>query len=70
METFFHSLSAVVVLGILYVLFWIITIVHAARANYRDEISRVVWIVIIVIFQVVGPILYWVLSKENKISEN
>ncbi|WP_143962858.1 PLDc N-terminal domain-containing protein [Litoribacter populi] len=70
METFYHSLSAVVILGIVYVLFWIVTIVHAARAKYRDDISRAIWIFIIVIFQVVGPILYWIFSRENKISDN
>jgi hypothetical protein len=66
MEIFYHSLTAVVILGVAYLLFWLLTLVHAVRSTYRDEISRVIWILIVIFFQVVGPILYWIFSKENK----
>jgi hypothetical protein len=66
MEIFYHSLTAVVILGVAYLLFWLLTLVHAVRSTYRDEISRIIWILIVIFFQVVGPILYWIFSKENK----
>jgi hypothetical protein len=59
-------MTVVVVLGIAYLLFWLLTLVHAVRSTYRDEISRVIWILIVIFFQVVGPILYWVFSKGNR----
>ncbi|MBS9525339.1 PLDc N-terminal domain-containing protein [Litoribacter ruber] len=55
------------ILGVLYLVFWIMTLVDAVRSNFRDPTMKIIWILIILLAQVFGPILYWLLSPKQKV---
>ncbi|WP_194776668.1 PLDc N-terminal domain-containing protein [Pararhodonellum marinum] len=55
--------------GIVYFTFWVFTLVDIIQSEFKDEKMKIIWILIVLFAQVLGPIIYWVLSKEQKISK-
>jgi hypothetical protein len=56
------------IFGIAYFAFWIFTLVDIIQSRFKDDKMKLIWILIVLIAQVLGPIIYWLLSKEQKIS--
>jgi cytochrome c oxidase assembly factor CtaG len=53
-------------IGVLYLVFWIYTLVDLVQANFKDPNMKIIWLLIVLLAQVIGPILYWILSREQK----
>jgi len=66
MDVFYHSMTAVVIMGVIYLVFWLFTLIHAVRARYTNDIARISWILIVIFFQLVGPIIYWIFSRDHR----
>jgi len=47
------------VLGVASLVFWIWTIVDACKRHFRDNSERALWVIIMLIFGVVGSIIYY-----------
>jgi len=54
------------IIGVLYLIFWIYTLVDVVRSDFRDPKMKIIWVLIILIAQVLGPLLYWLLAKDQK----
>ena len=53
-----------VIIGILLLIFWIWMIVDAVKRSFRNDIEKVLWIVVIVIATWVGAIVYYVVIRS------
>ena len=57
----FGFMAVFFIIGILFFIFWIMMIVHAASNNIEN---KALWIVLIVIFQALGAIVYYFAVKR------
>ena len=55
----------VVIIGALLFAFWIWMIVDCAKRNFRKEMDKVVWILVIVFLSVLGAAIYYFAVKIN-----
>jgi uncharacterized Tic20 family protein len=54
-------------LGLGYLVFWVYTLVDIINGQFRDPSMKVVWIVVVIFAQFIGPIIYWLISRSQKI---
>ncbi|REG83612.1 PLDc N-terminal domain-containing protein [Algoriphagus antarcticus] len=52
--------------GILYAILWIYCLVDIIRSEFKDPNMKIIWIVILLFAQGIGPIVYLVLGKGTK----
>ncbi len=59
--------GAWIVVGILFLAFWIWMIVDCAKRNFRNDVEKIVWIIIIVLgmWMMIGAIVYFLVVKMN-----
>jgi type VI protein secretion system component VasK len=72
------GLIALGILGVLLVLFiiaiaiwafvfWILMIIDCATRKFKDNIEKVVWIIVIVFLHILGALIYYfVVKRKNK----
>lgn len=56
---------AIFALVILSFVFWILMIVDCAKRKFKNENDRVVWILVIVLAQLIGAIIYYFVVKKK-----
>jgi len=56
-------IAAVVILG---TAFWIWMIIDCAKRDFKKENDKVVWILVIVLLQIIGAIIYYFAVKIKK----
>ncbi len=54
------------IFGILYAILWIYCLVDIIRSEFKDPNMKIIWIVILLFAQGIGPIVYLVLGKSTK----
>ncbi len=58
---------AAVALGIFLFIFWIMMIIDCANRKFKNDSDKIVWIIVIVLVQIIGAIIYYfVVKKPNK----
>ena len=58
---------ALAALAIFLFIFWILMIVDCATRKFKDDIEKVVWILLLIFLQVLGAIIYYfVVKRYNK----
>lgn len=55
-------------LGLLYFVLWIYCLVDVLRSDFKDPNMKLIWTVILLFAQVVGPLAYLAIGKSTKIS--
>ena len=55
--------GAMIIVAILVLIFWIWMLVDAAKRNFRNTAEKVVWIIVIVLGQWVGALVYFIVIK-------
>ncbi|MCH7403712.1 PLDc N-terminal domain-containing protein [Belliella kenyensis] len=53
-------------IGIAYLVFWIITLVNATQSSFIEENMKLIWILIILFANPVGAVIYWVVAPGQK----
>lgn len=53
-----------IALGILGTIFWIFMLVDAAKRNFKNDIDKVVWILVIVFTHIIGALIYYFVVKR------
>jgi uncharacterized membrane protein len=53
------------VLAILYFIFWLWMLICCLKNKKLDGTERLIWVLVIIIAQVIGPILYFILIKDK-----
>ena len=52
-----------IIFGLLVLAFWIWMIVDAATRNFRNNVEKIVWIVVVVLGQWLGALVYFLVIK-------
>ena len=65
METLREYLPFLVPLVIIQLALMVLALVHALRHNNYKRGSREVWVLIILLFQIVGPLAYFILGRDE-----
>jgi len=52
--------------AILYAILWIYCLVDIIRSEFKDPNMKIIWIVILLFAQGIGPLVYLVLGKSTK----
>jgi hypothetical protein len=55
-----------ILFGLAYMVFWIYTLVDIINGNFRDPSMKIIWVVVILFAQFIGPIIYWLIAKGQK----
>lgn len=55
--------GAIAIVGILFLIFWIWMIVDAAKRNFKNDVEKILWIVILVLTTWVGSLVYFIVIK-------
>ena len=67
--TFLVILFAIAIIGfaIFLFVFWILMIVDCATRKFKNDIEKVVWILILIFVHILGAIIYYfVVKRQNK----
>tara|TARA_Y100000034_G_C6770409_1_gene343666 strand:- start:572 stop:826 length:255 start_codon:yes stop_codon:yes gene_type:complete len=55
--------GAAIVLGIIFVIFWIWMIVDCAKRKFRNDLEKIVWILALVFLHWVGMVAYYIVIR-------
>ena len=55
----------IVIVGLLLFAFWIWMLIDCAKRNFKKDIDKVVWILVIVFLSVLGAAIYYFAVKIN-----
>lgn len=58
--------GASILLVLIYGVLWIYCLVDIIRSDFKDPNMKIIWIVVILFAQVIGPIVYLVMRKSTK----
>ncbi|WP_073571711.1 PLDc N-terminal domain-containing protein [Algoriphagus zhangzhouensis] len=58
--------GSILLFGLLYLIFWVYCLVDILRSNFKDPNMKLIWILIILFAQLIGPIIYLVIGKNHK----
>ena len=56
--------GALVILGIILVIFWIWMLVDCAKRKFKNSVEKIVWILIIVFMGWIGALVYFIVIKS------
>ncbi len=57
--------GAMMLIGILFLIFWIWMIIDSATRKYRDDIEKVIWVILILFTGWIGALVYFFVIKMN-----
>lgn len=60
------SIVVFLLFGLLYTILWIYCLVDILRSEFKDPNMKLIWIVILLFAQGIGPIIYLILGKNTK----
>ena len=55
--------GAWVIVAILLIVFWILMIIDAATRNFKNDVEKIVWIIVIIITNWVGALAYLIVIR-------
>lgn len=58
---------AVIGLAIFLFIFWILMIIDCATRKFKDNMDKVVWMIVIVFLHILGAIIYYFVVKRKNI---
>ncbi|MFN5332354.1 MAG: PLDc N-terminal domain-containing protein [Bacteroidota bacterium] len=64
----FGSLVFILLFLLPYFLLWLYCLVDVIRSKFKNENMRLIWIIILLFVQFIGPILYLILGTNSKLS--
>ncbi len=56
------------ILGLIYSVVWVYCLIDIIRSDFKDSNMKLIWIVILLFAQLIGPIAYLAVGKSTKIS--
>lgn len=60
-------LPIIALFGILFFIFWLIMLVDAATRKFKEETEKVIWILVILLTNLVGALIYYfVVYRKDK----
>lgn len=70
MLTFLMNMGGgtILIFGLLYLVLWLYCLIDILRSNFKDPNMKLIWILIILFAQVLGPIIYLILGRNSKLN--
>ena len=62
------SIMFFLLFGLIYTILWIYCLVDILRSEFKDPTMKIIWIVILLFAQGIGPIVYLAMGKSTKIT--
>ena len=59
MEIVFTSVIVILTLGL-----WIWAIVNIVKSSFKDGAQKILWLVVVVLFPILGPIVYFQVGRK------
>lgn len=53
---------------ILPTLLWIFALIDILKSDFKDDVNKIIWVLIVILLPILGSILYFILGKTHKIS--
>lgn len=60
------SMIFILLIGLIYGILWLYSLVDILRSDFKDPNMKIIWIVIILFAQVIGPIVYLAMGRSTK----
>ncbi|WP_339867483.1 PLD nuclease N-terminal domain-containing protein [uncultured Algoriphagus sp.] len=60
------SMMIFLLFGLLYTVLWIYCLVDVLRSDFKDPNMKIIWVVILLFAQGIGPLVYLVMGKSTK----
>lgn len=57
-----------ILLSIAYFILWVYCIIDAIRSNFKDPNMKLIWIIVLLFAQGLGPLVYLIMGKGTKTS--
>lgn len=54
-------------LSIVCVVLWIIALVDILKSDFKDGLTKVIWLVLIIVLPFLGMILYFIIGRNQKL---
>ena len=45
---------------------WIVALIDVLRSEFDDSINKLIWVLVILLFPIVGAIIYFVIGRNQK----
>ncbi|GAB3227371.1 PLDc_N domain-containing protein [Algoriphagus aestuariicola] len=70
--TFIYNVSGgtILLFALIYFVLWVYCLVDIIRSDFRDPNMKLIWIVVLLLGQGVGPLIYLILGRGTKRSAN
>jgi len=46
---------------------WIIALVDVLKSNFGDSTNKLIWVIVIILFPIVGAIIYFLIGRNQKV---
>ncbi|WP_373314899.1 PLD nuclease N-terminal domain-containing protein [Gillisia lutea] len=56
----------IILLSLLTIILWIWALIDIYKSNFKNEILKIIWFVIVIFFPILGPIIYF--QFKNKMT--
>ena len=56
--------GAIAVVAILVLIFWIWMLVDCAKRKFRNDVEKIIWIIVIVLLHWIGSLVYFIVIKS------
>ncbi|VVB82296.1 Uncharacterised protein [uncultured archaeon] len=56
----------VLVISILVFVFWILMLVDVIKRKFKDDVEKIVWVLVIIFTYLIGALIYYFIVKRNK----
>lgn len=56
-------------LGIGYAILWLWALVDLLKSEFKDSNMKLVWAIVLIFANPIGPFVYFILSREQKVSD-
>lgn len=60
------SIMFFLLFGLIYTILWIYCLVDVLRSEFKDANMKIIWVVILLFAQGIGPLVYLVMGKGTK----
>ncbi|MFD2200501.1 PLDc N-terminal domain-containing protein [Shivajiella indica] len=60
------TLGILALIGLIYGIIWIIALVDMLKSSFKDQNMKLIWAVVLIFANPIGPIVYFILAKEQK----
>ena len=65
--------AEIIVISIIFlgpIILWLISLIDVLQADFKDTITKLIWVLVIIFVPVIGALLYLVIGRKQKIDNN